>query len=181
MSKTHQATVNATPRDAHLDGLADVRLQISELGSAIVELRAEADRLLQSATARESAVFLRPIESARTPPQHAVSDAAPVWPRLDPHEPQHGAGDSPATDSAFGAQATPPETGTDATVLEFAPRQASGESDSAVEPTYEDTARTPSQGMPADWNTAGDDDAAIEKFFSAEVEPEPAQRWLLND
>lgn len=173
MSKPHQASAKVISDD--------VRLQISELDLAIVELRATADRLLQSAAARESPAFLEPVEPGPTPPQHAVSDAAPVWPRLATYEPQHGAGDSPADDGAFGAQAPLSETGTDATVLEFAPRQPVGESESTPEPTLEETVATPNQGMPADWNTAGEDDAAIEKFFSAEVEPEPAQRWLLND
>lgn len=37
--------------------------------------------------------------------------------------------------------------------------------------------------LPPDWDGAGPDEEedAFAKFFSAEVEPEPAQRWLLNE
>ncbi len=42
-------------------------------------------------------------------------------------------------------------------------------------------AGTSATDPPADWNTPHEDDEAFDKFFSAEVEPEPAQRWLLNE
>lgn len=35
--------------------------------------------------------------------------------------------------------------------------------------------------MPAGWDQPGADDAAFDRFFSDAVEPEPAQRWLLDD
>lgn len=35
--------------------------------------------------------------------------------------------------------------------------------------------------MPEGWDDASNEDAAFDKFFSSDVEPEPAQRWLLND
>lgn len=37
-----------------------------------------------------------------------------------------------------------------------------------------------STDVPADWDDAADEDA-FDKFFSSDVEPEPAQRWLLNE
>ncbi len=43
-------------------------------------------------------------------------------------------------------------------------------------------ASSESTDVPPDWDrTDADDDAAFDKFFHADVEPEPAQRWLLND
>ena len=38
-----------------------------------------------------------------------------------------------------------------------------------------------STDVPVDWENPGSDDAAFDKFFSSDVEPEPAQRWLLNE
>lgn len=35
-------------------------------------------------------------------------------------------------------------------------------------------------GPPPEWDSAADEEA-FEKFFSSDVEPEPAQRWLLNE
>ncbi len=42
-------------------------------------------------------------------------------------------------------------------------------------------ATTESTEVPENWNGPREDDAAFDKFFSPEVEPEPAQRWLLNE
>ncbi len=42
-------------------------------------------------------------------------------------------------------------------------------------------AETESTAVPQDWDEADVDDDAFDKFFSSEVEPEPAQRWLLNE
>ncbi len=43
-------------------------------------------------------------------------------------------------------------------------------------------AASESTDVPPDWDRHDDDDdAAFDKFFHADVEPEPAQRWLLND
>ena len=33
----------------------------------------------------------------------------------------------------------------------------------------------------ATYNQSAADEAAFDKFFSSDVEPEPAQRWLLNE
>ena len=41
-------------------------------------------------------------------------------------------------------------------------------------------ASTESTEVPPDWDSAADE-AAFDKFFSSDVEPEPAQRWLLNE
>ena len=41
-------------------------------------------------------------------------------------------------------------------------------------------AATESTDVPPDWDSAADE-AAFDKFFSSDVEPEPAQRWLLNE
>lgn len=41
-------------------------------------------------------------------------------------------------------------------------------------------ASSESTEVPPDWD-ASDDEDAFDKFFSSDVEPEPAQRWLLNE
>ncbi|MEM7285059.1 MAG: hypothetical protein AAF480_01800 [Actinomycetota bacterium] len=41
-------------------------------------------------------------------------------------------------------------------------------------------ASSESTDVPPDWDNAADE-AAFDKFFSSDVEPEPAQRWLLNE
>ncbi len=38
-----------------------------------------------------------------------------------------------------------------------------------------------STDVPADWVSGGQGEEAFEKFFSSDVEPEPAQRWLLSE
>jgi hypothetical protein len=42
-------------------------------------------------------------------------------------------------------------------------------------------AESGSTDVPANWDGPNADDDAFDKFFSADVEPEPAQRWLLNE
>lgn len=75
-----------------------------------------------------------------------------------------------------------------------APSEATPEGDAAdeaVEPRPDPAPRrspdgldaiasTESTDVPPDWDSAADE-AAFDKFFSSDVEPEPAQRWLLNE
>lgn len=60
-----------------------------------------------------------------------------------------------------------------------------------VEPPFADLAAVghvqgvqgegPAEPIPSLWADGDDEDAAFEAFFSAEIEPEPSQRWLLSD
>lgn len=89
----------------------------------------------------------------------------------------------PSEVPAFGALADP-----------GAPSEATPEGDAAAEtaeaPPAPERRRSPdgldaiasteSTDVPPDWDSATDE-AAFDKFFSSDVEPEPAQRWLLNE
>ena len=130
--------------------------------------------------------------------------AESLSPRVSPDHPSVGAS-APPDDDAAGEDAP------GATVLEFTPRSlnepadtpafgAIAETEAAVEPEAdaepaEDApepaprqspdgldaiASTESTEVPPDWDSAADE-AAFDKFFSSDVEPEPAQRWLLNE
>lgn len=74
-------------------------------------------------------------------------------------------------ETAFGT--TPAEP----TVDELAARAAEKRSNDGLEAI----ATSESTEIPKDWDGPADDDDAFDKFFSADVEPEPAQRWLLNE
>lgn len=51
-----------------------------------------------------------------------------------------------------------------------------------VERSHVPSAQLPAEPAPSLWTNGDDEDsAAFEAFFSAEIEPEPSQRWLLSD
>lgn len=116
-------------------------------------------------------------------PRHGSDEAAAfghLTPELDGWQPpaQPGPGAIPIGgakpddgETAFGA-GSPDQT-------------AEANDESAAAPGTTDgldaIAATESTEVPANWNGPSEDDAAFDKFFSPEVEPEPAQRWLLNE
>ena len=80
-------------------------------------------------------------------------------PQPDPPDPEPTGGSEPAFGSTEDEPA--PKRGRDADGLDA-------------------IAATESTDVPPDWDSAADEEA-FDKFFSSDVEPEPAQRWLLNE
>jgi hypothetical protein len=79
---------------------------------------------------------------------------------------------SEANESAFGAM---PSSGTEEESPDTVNR-GSGTDDG-----LDAIAGSESTEVPRDWDQHGDPEEAFEKFFSADIEPEPAQRWLLSE
>ena len=88
----------------------------------------------------------------------ATDEGAPP-PRSGPAVSRSGAGQRPGCQSRSG-----PVTGP-----------------AAVGLLLPDVDRAGAEGVSPLTNVDEEVEAAFDKFFSAEVEPEPAQRWLLND
>lgn len=169
-------------------GMTQLRARIDALGSRIDELRSEASRLESSASSRGALVLLE-----RSALQKSAKDRTDRCPTSVPlHEdtgsepaPETPAGlapkDSDATPAVGHRRADQPE----GKVLEF----PTPTEDAPVRPKEPATAffvasdvdRAGAEGVSPLTNVDEEVEAAFDKFFSAEVEPEPAQRWLLND
>lgn len=150
----------------------------------VTDLAVEDDPVDQAPDLDDEPAFGAPVEGsepgATEIPEPAVADAAPtVFPGVDPSDAPEESAAVPAADEA--------------TVLEFPQRDEEPEqpepvrgvptivSASSAEDGLDAIEETESTDMPDDWNNGGVDDDAFAKFFSNDVEPEPAQRWLLND
>lgn len=87
----------------------------------------------------------------------------------------------PSDAPAFGAIADPDDEGPAPAQPEAESTDEQPEAAQRRSPDGLDAiASTESTDVPPDWDSAADE-AAFDKFFSNDVEPEPAQRWLLNE
>ena len=172
-------------------GMTQLRARIDALGSSIDELRIEASRLESSASSRSALVLLE--RSAIQKSTKSTKDRADRGPDYMPlHQdtgselaPEEPAGlvlkDPKASIADADHEADRPQ----AKVLEF-PMPTDHASGGPPEPSRAffvagDVDRAGSDGLSPLTNVDAEVEAAFDKFFSAEVEPEPAQRWLLSE
>lgn len=108
----------------------------------------------------------------------AFTPRTPTPDRLDaPAAPEPPADDEPAfgfLSTELDAPENRPSPPTQQAAAAPVPRAATADGLDAI-------AASGSTEVPANWNGPSPDDDAFDKFFSADVEPEPAQRWLLNE
>ena len=159
-------------------GMTQLRARIDALGCSIDELRIEASRLESSASSRSALVLLERSALQKSAKAQADQDTGsaptpetPTGLALKDPEPTH---------AAAGPRADQPE----AKVLEF-PKPTEDAPAGPSEPARAffvagDVDNGPDAVSPLT-NVDEEVEAAFDKFFSAEVEPEPAQRWLLSD
>ena len=167
--------------------VASVRASMADLDVAIAALRHEAVRLRASADATGGLLLLeRPVEVDASTVDAGVDPVVEVVERDTAAE---------AFPQEFGI-ASPADAG--ASVLDLAAIDTDGSTEanqidaavaadeSGVQETDDDqlAAITAAASSRATLPWGDEDEAegeAFDKFFSADVEPEPAQRWLLDD
>ena len=161
-------------------GMTQLRARIDALGCSIDELRIEASRLESSASSRSALVLLERSALEKSVKARADEDtgSAPTTPEtpaglaLKHPEPRRpGAG--PRADQGKAKVLEFPKSTEDAPAGPPGPARAffvAGDVD-----------RTRPDGVSPLTNIDEEVEAAFDKFFSAEVEPEPAQRWLLSE
>ena len=169
-------------------GMTQLRARIDALGSRIDELRSEASRLESSASRRGSLVLLE-----RSALQKSANDRAGRGRNAVPLHQDTRSAPAPETPAGLALEASDatPAVGDRAAdqpegkVLEF-PAPADDAPVRSKEPARaffvaSDVNRGGPDGVSPLTNVDEEVEAAFDKFFSAEVEPEPAQRWLLNE
>ena len=191
----------------HLDLVtAELRRRIAGIGLAIAELREETGRLRASADGRYPAVALldRPsteneahadletvTPSLPGPAGAVAAPDAPIETRLT--EPAPPWRDAPVavvdTPSVVHLEAVPAppvsDAGAAASKLTWVPEPERIITAAPASPADEDSVMAASALEDGELSLWGDEDdhdaAAFDAFFSAEIEPEPSQRWLLSD
>ena len=139
-----------------------VREQIDALGQAIDELRVEAQRLESSAQSRASLITLERAAIARlrvAPLEEVVAEQTP-GPLAQPL-----AAPAAATEVSTEPEPEPEPSPEPAAQEDAGPIRSDDPRNEETSPLTEATENV---------------EEAFEKFFSAEVEPEPARRWLLD-
>ncbi len=160
-------------------GMTQLRARIDALGCSIDELRIEASRLESSASSRSALVLLERSALQKSVKARTDEDtgSAPI--------PQTPAGLALKRPEPSHADAGPLADQPAAKVLEF-PKPTEDAAAGPPEPARAffvagDVDRTTPDGVSPLTNIDEEVEAAFDKFFSAEVEPEPAQRWLLSE
>jgi len=178
----HEKSGPSSPE--HLDLVtAELRRRIAGIGLAIAELREETGRLRSSADDRYHAVAVldRPpsVDDGPSNAHGAVSEtsapaviSAELTAPSEPAPPWHAAA---AAGEPVGALTWIPGP-------EVVPAPAITAEPSVVAPPVPAVPTPAPRAVGEVWPELDEvDEAAFEAFFSAEVDPEPAQRWLLSD
>lgn len=170
------ASANARTTVATLERAA--QLEIDTDGS---DGAPAADFPVFGSQADESYLPKHELEGAGTPPStdaepgaHADEDATVIaFPAVPEPKSPFNTDEVPDAEAAFGALLDATAIG-DATPDSALDEPAQPSNDLAAIETHGGTE------MPVDWNDESDG-STFDKFFSDEIEPEPAQRWLLNE
>lgn len=199
-------TTSPTNNDAHsaLDAAgAQLRQRMSDLSVAIDDLRREADRLGSISSRYQPAIGLlehpEPMDVGLTPqrdteqsPLHGPDAAAPDTPAelaadvadladiTEPADAEAPVSSSPGLLDAVVEATTALEENTTETPAPAAPERDTESRDRGVHDGLDAISSSESTRVPADWDAGSDDAEAFDTFFSDDVEPEPAQRWLLD-